>query len=67
MVLATAAGSRPSRLAVAAQHVELVGDLPGVDGEQVAGVGVPGHQAQRLALAAAADQDRRARLAIGAG
>ena len=53
-------------LAVLAQYVELVGKLPGVVGEEVAGVGVLGDEPQRLLLAAAADQDRRVRLAESA-
>ena len=44
-------------LAVPVEHLDLVGHLGRLDAEQVAGVGVLGHQAQRLALAAAADQD----------
>ena len=46
--------------AVAVEHVDLVLHLVGVEAEEVAGVGVLRDQAQRLALAAAADQDRRA-------
>ena len=47
-------------VAVASEHVELVGDLVGRRGEQVAGVGVAGDQAQGLALTAAADEHARA-------
>src|SRR5690349_7468099 len=51
--------------AVPAEHAELVRDvvaeLRALHVEQVAGVRVLGHQAQGLALAAAADQDRRVR------
>jgi len=50
-------------LAVPPEHAELavqVGREVARDDEQVAGIGVPGDQPQRLALAAA-DQDRRAR------
>src|ERR1700742_4637095 len=49
--------------AVLTQHGQLVLDVVGELGsgqvEQAAGVAVPGHQAQRLLLAATADQDRR--------
>ena len=50
--------------AVAVEHVDLVLHLLGLEAEEVAGVGVLRDQAQRLALAAAADQDPRA---AGAG
>ena len=45
--------------AVLAQHVELMGDVGECGAEDVARVGVPRHQPQRLLLAAAADHDRR--------
>src|SRR5262245_11564991 len=46
-----------------AQHLEFPGQLAGaVAGEQVAGIGVAGHQPQRLLLATATDQDRWMRL-----
>src|SRR5208282_6758836 len=52
-------------VAVAAEHVQLVlevvAELRVRRVEQVAGVGVLRHQAQGLALPAAADQDRRVR------
>ena len=48
------------RVAVAAQHIELVRDLGRV-AEDVARVGVLRDEPQRLPLAAAADQDPRAR------
>jgi hypothetical protein len=44
-------------VAVRAQHVELAGQVGGL--EKVACVGVPGDQAQRLAFPTAADHDRR--------
>src|SRR5438876_3357207 len=49
------------RGAVPAQHVELVRRLGGI--EEVARVGVAGHQQQRLALTLPADEDRRVRAA----
>ena len=45
--------------AMASQHVELVAQLLGVRAEDVAGVRVACDEPQRLALAAAADEDRR--------
>ena len=48
-------------LAVLAQHRELGAHELGRAAEDVAGVGVLGHQPQRLSLPAAADQDRDAR------
>src|SRR6516165_2926991 len=53
----------PLGLAVRAQHVELTGEVGA--GEQVAGLGVAGHEPQRLPLARAADHDRRMRLGQG--
>lgn len=52
----------PLGVAVPAQHVQLVRDLRGVGGEQVAGVRVTGDQPQRLALPFPTDEDRRGRL-----
>src|SRR5262249_48701759 len=49
----------PLPVTVPAQYVDLVGDLLWLRAEEVAGVGVLRHQAQRLALAAATDEDRR--------
>src|SRR5215468_7000490 len=49
--------------AMLAEHAELARRLLDVAGEDVARVGVPGHQPQRLLLARAADQDRRTRAA----
>src|SRR6185312_9330911 len=46
-------------VAVGAQDVELAADLGA--GEQVAGLGVAGHQPQRLALTRPANEDRRVR------
>src|SRR5271166_1041820 len=46
-------------VAVGAQHVQLASQVRA--GEQVTGVGVLGHEAQRLLLPAAADHDRRMR------
>ena len=46
--------------AVALEHLELVGDLGRLGGEEVAGVGVAGDQPEGLLLAAPPDQDRRA-------
>ena len=46
--------------AVAVEDLELVGHLGRLGGEEVAGVGVAGDEPERLPLAAAADQDRRA-------
>src|ERR1035441_507174 len=46
-------------VAVRAQYVQLAGQVGA--GEQVAGVGVPGHETERLLLPAAADHDRRMR------
>src|SRR5919198_1598840 len=54
----------PLPLAVFAQHPELAPDLAGA-GEQVARIGVLRHQAERLPLAAAADQDPRVRTRQG--
>ena len=48
----------PDRLAVRAQDVELVPGLVAA-AVDVAGVGVLGHEAQRLALSAAADEEER--------
>jgi len=48
-------------LAVAAQHIQLPPQLRGV--EDVARVGVPGDEPERLLLAGAADEDGRMRLA----
>ena len=49
------------RFAVASQHAELVAQLVGVGAEDVAGVGVLGHQLERASLAAATDEDGRVR------
>src|ERR1035437_7045500 len=43
------------------KHIQLVGELRAV--EDVAGVGISGHQPQRLTLPCTADQDRRIRAA----
>ncbi len=53
------AGIPADRLAVALEDLELVPD-GGLIAEEVAGVGVPGHQRERASLAAAADEDRDA-------
>jgi len=45
---------------VPAEHVQLAAEIGA--GEEVAGLGVPRDQAQRLALARSADHDRRMRL-----
>ena len=67
IVLPMAGGVAALRFAVPRQHRRACGPRRRADGEQVAGVGVPGHQPQCLLLTAAADQDRRRGCWIGGG